>query len=573
VLVTLRIRDLLVIDKLELELHPGFNVLTGETGAGKSVLVGALGLLLGGRGRADLVRPGASEASVEALFDVSKSATMAERLASMGIACEGELVVRRSVQDNGRSRSYLNGRLCSLGEIAAIAPELADVTSQHESVALANPSHHLDHLDRYARLIPRRSAIAALVDELSALASEIAELEERAKSRGEREAFLAYQLDAIRELDPQPDEIEAIDAERTRLKNADRLRGASSRVARALEDDGGLCDTLGKLAGDLAQAAAIDADLAPLAAELDASWARLTDVARQARRYAERVAADPARLEALEDRLFRLERLLRQHGPTLTELLDAAERIALELDELGAAETRLPQLLDTRRMRLDEAGVVARALSSERRRAARKLSRAISSELAALGMGKARVIVDVSPLPHGDDARTFTVDGARLGRDGIDRVQFLIAPNPGLTPRPLGRIASGGELSRALLALKRALGAVEASSCGVQVFDEVDAGVGGATADRIGHAIASLARHRQVLCITHLAAIAAHGDAHFVIDKSDDGKSTVSRIERVQGKARVAELARMLTGSASARSSREAADELLRGARRARQAA
>jgi DNA repair protein RecN (Recombination protein N) len=580
-LVELRVQGFILLDRLELRLEPGFNVITGETGAGKSILVGALGLVLGGRARADVIRPGAREAEVEALFDVSHSAALCARLEEAGIPSNGELCVRRVVQEGGRSRAYLNGRLCSVAELAALGVELADVTSQHESVALADPSRHLDHLDRYARLVPSRHELGEAVGELVALHAEMRSLRDREQSRAEREGFLRYQLDAIRAVAPQPGELVSLEGELGRLRHAARLREVTARAAARLEegndvegDGAALCSDLGRVAADLRAAADLDADLAPLAREVEECWSRLREVAGEAARYADRAEASPARLAELEERRYRVQGLLRRHGPTLEAVLEAAARLEAELADLDAAEARLPELELRAAQLLSHAAGMARELSRSRHRAGKKLGIAISTELAALGMGKARVVVDVAPDEGGGE---LVVDGARLGPCGIDRVQFLIAPNRGLDPRPLARIASGGELSRALLALKSALGpsgsagAADhdgARAVGVQVFDEVDSGVGGETADRIGRAIAAIAAHRQVLCITHLAAIAAHADAHFVATKAERADTTVSALDRVGGDERIAELARMLTGAQATQSARRAARDLLAAAAR-----
>jgi DNA repair protein RecN (Recombination protein N) len=463
-----------------------------------------------------------------------------------------------------------------VSELSALATILADVTSQHESVALSDSSRHLAYLDRYGQLEDARDALASIVDELMAVRAELDELRSRERHRSEREAFLRFQRDAIDEVDPRPDEIDELSRERGRLKNAGRLGELTQRVATGLDDEGSLCDRLGRLTADLRGAAELDPELAPLAGELDDCWSRLRDAARDVGRYAEGVAADPARLEEIQERLYALEELMRQHGPTIDDLLAARARIAGELEELAGAEQAIPELDRRRGKLLDEASQAARKLSKRRQRAAKRLGDAISAELSHLGMGSAKVVVDVSPLGAAEDAPSVTLSSAtaerspraRLSRDGIDRAQFLIAPNRGLEPQPLARIASGGELSRALLALKRALGRHESNTTGqratgVQVFDEVDADVGGETADRIGRAIAGIARHRQVLCITHLAAIAAHADAHFVVQKHDEGDVTETTIEAVNDENRIAEVARMLTGAKVTGPAKRAAEELL----------
>jgi DNA repair protein RecN (Recombination protein N) len=563
VLVALRIKNFILIDELEIELESGLNVLTGETGAGKSIVVGALSLVLGGRANAEQVRPGAGEAEVEALFDVRGSDRLLAQLDTSGTARGTELVIRRVVQANGRSRAYVNGRLCTAGELAALAPELADVASQHESVALTDPSTHLGYLDRFARLAPQREELGAQVARLEEVLDELKSAREASARRGEREAFLAYQLQTIDALAPRAGEIDELGAERNRLRHAGKLMDVTRHVAARLDTgDEALCDVVARLGSELRAAAALDPELEGPAQALDGAWSALSDVAREVARYAERVSADPGRLSDVEERLFRLESLLRQHGPTIEDVLAARERIAAEAASLEGMEGRIAELAAQRDALLVEASARARKLSAKRKKAAEKLGAAISGELSDLGMGGARVVVDVVPLAGA--AEEQAVDGARLGRDGIDRVEFLISPNKGIDPRPLRRIASGGELSRALLALKRSL--AECGPAGLYVFDEVDTGVGGAVADKIGRAIADVARHHQVLCITHLAPIAAFADTHFVVEKRAEGTVAKSDVRRLNPKERVAEVARMLAGAKVTGAAVSAATELIRAA-------
>ncbi|HEY4118742.1 MAG TPA: DNA repair protein RecN, partial [Byssovorax sp.] len=297
---------------------------------------------------------------------------------------------------------------------------------------------------------------------------------------------------------------------------------------------------------------------------IEGCFVSLSDAAREVGRYAERTTSDPERLGEIEERLYRLEQLQRLHGPSLADVLDARARLAAELDAFEHAGTRIAELERELAARFDVAAAHAKKLSAQRKKAADKLGKAISTELTELGMGGARVVVDVAALSGGDKAE-LAVDGARLGEAGIDRVEFLISPNKGIDPRPLRKIASGGELSRALLALKRSL--AECGPAGLYVFDEVDTGVGGAVAEKIGRAIADVAKHHQVLCITHLAPIAAFGDAHFVVTKQASGAVASSEVHRVDKKDRVAEIARMLSGEKVTKAALEAAGELLRAAR------
>jgi DNA repair protein RecN (Recombination protein N) len=565
VLLALRVRNFILMDALELRLSPGFNVLTGETGAGKSIVVGALSLVLGGRASTEHVRPGETEAEVEALFDVSEAEGVRARLEASDIPFgDGELVLRRVVQANGRSRAYMNGKLCTAGELAVLAPELCDIASQHESVALANQGTHLQYLDRFAKLANARGALATQVLALEGVAAEIRRTMEDERSRGEREAFVTFQLQEIDAIAPRPGEAPELLAERHRLRHVEKLSAlVSAASARLDQAEDNLCDAIAKLVKDVRTAADIDPALATMAERFEGAYSELCDVARDLGRYADRIEADPDRLREVEERLYRIEGLLRRHGPTVDDVLAARDRLAGELARMQGAQSRLADLVRERDALLAATAVQARKLSAKRKEAADRLARAISDELRDLAMGGARVVVDVAPL--GGDRSELAVDGARLSRDGIDKVEFLISPNKGMDPKPLGRIASGGELSRALLALKRVL--AEHGPAGLYVFDEVDAGIGGAVADKIGRAIADVARYHQVLCITHLAPIAAFAESHFVVSKESAGAVTKSDVRRVDGKERTGEIARMLAGAKVTTAAMKAAAELLHGAR------
>ncbi len=580
-LTVLRVKNFILMDELELTLDAGLNVLTGETGAGKSIVVGALNLVLGGRASADHVRPGSEEAEIEALFELDgvddRRSPMLRRLAESGTLVRGELLVRRVVGASGRSRAYVNGRLVTAAELAELGPELADVASQHESVRLSDPSTHLEHLDRFAGLDESRIALSADVEELEQRARTIEELRALERSRSEREAFLRFQLQAIDEVAPQPGEIDELTNERRKLRHVGRLVELVQRAATRLGDEDGLCDQLARVASDLRTASELDDTLAPLATAVDAAYSELSNVGAEASRYAEETDVDPGRLQLVEERLYRLEGLARQHGPAIEDVIAARDRIAAELEALTSAEARLESEEAALRERLPAVAGRALELSRARRAAADRLGAAIGSELGSLGMGGARVLVEVEPTIAREASSTLSVPATllpglalgaiadsksvRLGREGIDRVEFLISPNKGLDPKPLRKIASGGELSRALLALKRVLAG--SGPAGLYVFDEVDSGVGGAIAERIGSAIAEVAGHHQVLCITHLAPIAAFARSHFVVEKSAAGDVTKSKIRRVDSADREREVARMLSGSKISAAAIEAAREMI----------
>lgn len=575
----LRVRQLAIIDELEVAFAPGLNVLTGETGAGKSILVAALQLVLGGRGRPQLVRTGADRAEVEALFDLSgDTAAQARVRAIFGVESEppgadasdsahevnpyAEVVVRRVLDSNGRSRAYVNGRLTTLAQLTGLARGLVDISSQHEHHTLVDSSTHIHYLDAFAfepaerldRASDRASdrgvtTLRGLMAEAWARLGDVeARLDalRRAVSEGHGD-FLRFQL---AELDRVLQNDLDIEAEVGRLRHADRLGAHLDRAEAMLwSGERSLTGTLSVVLRDLAQAVDIDAGLRPLLERVEASAADLEDAGRELARARRGVRADPARLTELEERLHEVRRLHRRHGDDLPKV---AAGLRAQIADLDGAEQRMLDLEAERIAAKARASQTANALSAGRRAAASALGAAISSELASLGMGEARV--DVAVAETG------------LGALGQDRVEYLIATNRGEPPRPLAQVASGGELSRSLLAIKRVLAA--AGPVGLYVFDEVDTGVGGAIADAIGRKLAEVAEHHQVLCITHLPQIAAQGDTHFHVRKAviRDGtgeERTQSRIERLSLDQRVHEVARMLGGATVTDTTRAAARELL----------
>jgi DNA repair protein RecN (Recombination protein N) len=561
----LTIENVVLIERQTLELGPGFNVLTGETGAGKSMVVDALSLVLGGRARPDVVRSGAREAEVAAVFEVEHGSRVAAKLEAAGVPFDRELVVRRVVQAEGRSRAFLNGKPSTAAQLAELAPDLCDIASQHESVSLTDPATHLEYLDAFGKLEPLRDKLGEKVAELAEIVREIERTREAERGRAEREDFLAFQVREIEELDPSPGEEGHLESERARLRHAEKLSHATQGAAdRLYEGEDAICDQLARISSDLDAAAAIDQALAPIARNVESARSELADAARALARYATGIEANPERLAEIDDRWFRLQKLLRKHGPTTTELLAHRDDVKKQLDQITGAGAKLVELEKKREACFAAVATASRDLSRKRRDAASKLADAIGKELAGLGMGRARVVVEVSPVPSPQAGELPPVDGARLTQSGIDRVEFLIAPNKGEDPRPLRKIASGGELSRALLALKRVL--ADQGPAGLYVFDEVDAGVSGAIAEVIGRAIADVARHRQVLCITHLPQIAALADTQYVVGKHEaPGASgrTTSSVKKLSDGDRIQEIARMIGGVRVGDAARRAAVELL----------
>jgi DNA repair protein RecN (Recombination protein N) len=571
-LLSLQVRDLAIIDHVEVVFGPGLNVVTGETGAGKSMLVDALALVLGARASAgELVRAGASQAEVEAVFTLEGLepgviAGLRARFEEQGLAWEDELVVRRvlgSERTGGRSRAWLNGRLVSLSQLGALTAGLADVTSQHDQQSLTDPGTHLLLLDASARLEGARAGVQRAHEALHAASVTLEGTLRALRQRADREDLLRYQLKELDELGVRPGDEERWTRERDRLRHAARLAEGTAEAEDALyHRDGAVLDELARVATALDRLSALDAALHAPRELVSQARALVEEAARELGRYARGVTPDPPRLAELEDALQRLARMKRKYGGTVEELVAFRERVKSELDAMCEGEAQVATLEAAVERCREHASKVARALSASRRAAAATLGEAIGRELATLGMGGARVLVDVAPTTPG--AQDLTLDGARLLPTGIDRVEFLIAPNRGEEPRPLRKVASGGELSRALLAIKRVL--LEVGSRALCVFDEVDAGVGGAVAEVIGQKIKQVAARGQVLCITHLPQIAVYGDQHFVVSKREDGERTRATVRALGPAERSEEIARMLGGIRVTERTREAAAEMLKTA-------
>lgn len=545
----LRVQSLVLIEELEIPFGPGLNVLTGETGAGKSVLVAALQLVAGARARPEQVRAGAPRAEVEALFDLREDAAARARLAALGMDEDEELVLRRVVEAEGRSRAWVNGRLCTSGQLATLAQGLVEISSQHAHHSLVDPATHLDCLDGYAGL---RAEVAEVGRAWAAWRAGADAAEALlARLRSDRGDVLRLQLAELE----RGGFGEAEEAELRRLRHAEELGAACGRAGERLDGgEGAVARQLLRARAELDGAARLDPGLLPLRDRVEAAVVEVVDVARDLDRYQRGVRDDPARRAELEERQHERRRLQRKHGEDLGE---ASARLRAEAAELAAAGERLQALEAARdhdRARLE---ALAAALGARRRAAAAALGAGVTAQLGALGMPDARVEVAVRPA-------------ATLGPTGGDHVELHIVTNRGEAPRPLGQIASGGELSRVLLATRSVL--AEAGPVGLHVFDEVDTGVGGAVAAAIGARLRALAGHRQVLCITHLPQVAACADHHLHVSKHHVGDRTASRVAALDLDARVEELARMLGGARVGDAARATARELLAGGGRSRPA-
>ena len=557
---TLRIENLAVVDCAQLEFGPGLNVLTGETGAGKSIVLGALSLLAGARASADAVRTGSDEASVEAVFRTEGLAELEAELARRGLDGDAhELVVRRSLARAGRSRAQVSGQLVPASLLGDLFAGRLEVSSQHESQRLLRAEVHGELLDRSGGLLERRQAVVAGHAALRELDAELKRLREVSQERERRRDFLSFQVAEIDAAKLEPGEIDALRGERARLAHAEQLReeGASALALLAGDpsraEDANAADLLAGATRRLENGSRLDPGLVELAERLASARAEVSDAALELERYVTDIEADPARLAALEERLHQVERLQRKYGASAAEILAFRDEAAAELAGIEDAGDREASIL--RQLEVGRSGLAAdaRALSQGRVRAARKLARVVQDSLHELGMPEASFAVALEPVePAGDWPCSST---------GNERPEFTFSASAGEPPRPLRRVASGGELSRVFLAIKNALRESDAGM--VLVFDEVDEGIGGRAADRVGRLLADLAAHHQVLCITHLPQIAAHASRHFRVEKQSLRGRARTRIVRVEGAERVEEIARMAGGESVGEATRRHARDLL----------
>jgi DNA repair protein RecN (Recombination protein N) len=519
----LRIQHLAVIDRLELEFGAGLTVLTGETGAGKSILVGAVGLLVGGRASADLIRTGEDQATVEAIFD-----TLDGR----------ELIVRREVSIQGRSRAFIDGALATTSALRDACGGLVDLHGQHEHQVLLDPAAHLDVLDEYASLTAARTATATAFAEWQRFRAERDRLLSGEREKASRAEFLSFHIAEIERVAPKPLEDEELAATRVVLANADKLQRLCGDAYDVLyEGDAAALPALSTVWRKVSELAALDARFTPFVDAREAVKSQLEDLAFFLRSYASEIEASPARLQEVEDRLAALERLKKKHGPSLADVASTLERLRRELADIETASERAATL--DRELLRAGAGftIAATALSKARRKAAPDFCRSLERALADLAMPRTRCDVRFSDPD----------DEAQWSECGLETGEFFISPNPGEDLRPLARIASGGELSRVMLALKT-LASTDAPGKTL-IFDEVDAGIGGAVADVVGRRLKALADRVQVLCITHLPQIAAYGRGHVRITKSIRRDRTTTEVSRVEGAEREHELARMIGGA------------------------
>lgn len=549
-LIELRIENFAVIERLSVRLDRGLNVLTGETGAGKSIIVGALSLLLGERASAEAVRAGAERAVVEGVFDVEGRAEILALLAEQGLETEdGLLILRREVAVEGRNRAWVNGSASTAGLVGVLGSRLVDLHGQHEHQALLRPDAQRDILDAYAG---HQDAVAELGRAYEALRTVLAELEgldARRREVEQRADFLRFQLQEIEAAEIDPGEEARLEEESRRLEHAEDLARLSEALHQGLyESESSVTAALGELRRELEALIRIDASQQAAREMLEAAYYNVEELGRRMGDYASRIEHDPARLDAIQRRQDALYRLKNKYGPQLDDVLETGRRARAELDLLeggGFERKALEKRAEAAREELER---LADRVTKGRRKAAGRLAGEVMGVLPALGLKGGRFEVALEPLEQ-------------PGAHGAERVEFLVAVNAGFDPKPLARVASGGELSRVMLALKTILARVD--QVPTLVFDEIDAGIGGRVAVQVGARLRQVADHHQVFAITHLPQIASRADHHLLVQKAEAAGLSTTSLDELEGEERVRELARMLGGDPESDTSLEHARELL----------
>ena len=568
----LSVTNFATIEQLEIELAPSFSVLTGETGAGKSVIVDALSLLLGGRADVGMVRSGARQSRVEGVFllsdDISQKIKVALNEYEIDVG-EEEIILAREVNPDGRNTCRVNGRIVPLRLVSTLAQHLVDIHGQNQHLSLLRVREHMDILDKYGGLWQLRTEVAEGARQLTEVRQELDRLRKDEEELAQRVDFLKYQVVEINTANLRPTEDDDLTLERDRVANAERIITLSDHAYRALYDSfdrhESVMDLIGQVSKDLSQMEQLDPSLSQNLESVDALTHQVDELARALRSYRDGIEYSPDRLQELQERLDLINSLKRKYGSTIGEILAFGERASQELEKLYHSEERVEGLksreMDLRR----QVGKLAGQLSEARQHAAKRLADAIQEEVAGLALGHAQVLVDIrqsdsedgvpvgtaDPVPYvtpslgGESIRRLAFNGT-----GIDSVEFLISLNPGEPPRPLARIASGGEASRLMLAIKTILST--ADQIPILVFDEVDAGIGGRVGSVLGQKLWSLSKSHQVLCVTHLPQIACYADHHAKVIKLASHDRTVTSVEVLDGEARVTELSQMLGSDSGA---------------------
>jgi DNA repair protein RecN (Recombination protein N) len=559
----LTIRNLALIDELRVPFRDGLNLLTGETGSGKSIIIDGMNLVLGERASTDAIREGTAQAFVEAAFDLSDRPALLSALQAEGTHCpEGMLVLTREVNRNGRSLCRVNGRLATVAQLKGISDRLVEMHGQHEHQSILMPARQLDVLDAFggAGAHALRDQVGAAHEWWARSRAVLRETEEAVQADQRELDFWRFQLDEIDAIKPDVAEEESLMTERRRVQHAARLAGAVDAVHALDADEASAVHAVSLAADRFRGLDGIDPELDQMVAALDALLLQLREISAAARTYGDRLQFEPARVEAIEVRLHQLDRLKSKYGGSIATVLEEAERLRQRLDTVAHREDRIGALRAEQEQAGQELARVAGELSRQRGATAARLERIVERELATLNMPRVRFRVGVTQQTEADGP-SIGGRSLRCASSGVDQVTFLLAANPGEPLLPLDRAASGGELSRVMLALKAIL--ADADDTPTLILDEIDIGIGGETANRLAEKMHELSRVKQVICVTHLAAIAARADHHLSVAKSLQDRRHVTNIRVLDPAERVDEVARLIAGERLTPAARASARELL----------
>jgi len=561
-LTQLTISNFAIISHLEINFKHGLNILSGETGAGKSIIINAVNLILGGRASADLIRSGSNEARVEALFSLPEALALSELLSEFGLPFSGELLIRRTISREGRNKIMINDAMVTLQTLSRIGAMLISISGQHEHQFLLRPDNHLYLLDEFGRLTDERLELADCFDQYQSLKEDLDRLEREIKASEERQELTSFQMKEIEMARIQESEDNLLEEERKRLRYAEQLMEMVAESYQLLYEKGdSVLSEISLCIKQMEKGVELDKRLSSIRDALTSARVELEEAALELRDLQKTITIDPSRLEAVEERLQLLNRLKRKYGPSLDDVRSFRERLSVMVDHLDRKKAEMQSMRERRQDA--ERDIVGRAmrLSDKRKRVAEGLEKSVESEMGLLDMGGTRFEVRFhQEVETGKDDPETRMGGIKA--DGQDRVEFMLAPNVGEELRPLSRIASGGELSRIMLAMKTIL--ARTASVETLIFDEVDSGIGGATAEVVGEKLQSLAEYHQILCITHLPQIASKGHSHFLVEKRVKDRRTQTIISELDAEARVKEIARLLGGKVVSPEAMAHAKEMMR---------
>jgi DNA repair protein RecN (Recombination protein N) len=561
----LRIQNLAIIDKLEIDFSNGLNVMTGETGAGKSIIVDALELVLGGRASAELIRTNADEAVVEAGFDIEGNNKIADLISSFGIENDdSRVIIKRIVSRAGKNRIYINNSLTNLSTLSAIGDELVDIHGQHEHQSLLKTDKHIDILDAFGsagydkKIYELRRDVEGCYNKLRSLKERLSELENKEKNRIKEEEFLRYQIREIEEAALNSKEDEELLSKKSVAANAGKLASLSNSAYEGLyEADASVIKELSKILNAVKEISKIDNRVEETVKLCESAVFQLEESADFLRGYKEKIEFDADEFAKIDDRLDLINRLKKKYGSTIEDILQSLEEAKKRLQAMEKLDEDIGDIKAGIDKERKDASIISVELSKKREKVAKDIEKKVEAELSDLNMKKTRFVVKMWKESGSD-----TEDGFSLTAKGIDKIEFLISANLGEEPKSLSKIASGGELSRIMLALKAIL--ADADSVPTLVFDEVDAGIGGGVAETVGERLKRIAKGHQVFCITHLPQIAGYADSHYFVEKKAEGSRTITKVVKLKEDGRVKELARMLGGKKITETTLKHAEEMLR---------